>query len=63
MPAEWLHARTSSIKVERGPAENMEILATAFASKDFNGSGTNEPMIWVIPYGKGVCSQTSWDTP
>jgi type 1 glutamine amidotransferase len=31
----------------------MEILATAFASKDYDGSETNEPMIWVIPYGKG----------
>lgn len=53
MPAEWLHAKDELYQGQRGPAENMEILATAFASKDYNGSGTNEPMIWVIPYGKG----------
>lgn len=53
MPAEWLHAKDELYQGQRGPAENMEILATAFASKDFDGSGTNEPMIWVIPYGKG----------
>jgi type 1 glutamine amidotransferase len=31
----------------------MEILATAFSDKAKRGTGTNEPMIWVIPYGKG----------
>ena len=31
----------------------MEILATAYSDKDKGGTGTNEPMIWVIPYGKG----------
>jgi type 1 glutamine amidotransferase len=53
MPAEWLHAKDELYQGQRGPAENMEILATAYASKDQKGSGTNEPMLWVIPYGKG----------
>lgn len=53
MPTEWLHAKDELYQGQRGPAEHMEILATAFASKDQNGSGTNEPMAWVIPYGKG----------
>ena len=31
----------------------MQVLATAYAAKDKGGTGTNEPMVWVIPYGKG----------
>ena len=31
----------------------MHILATAYSAKDKGGTGTNEPMAWVIPYGKG----------
>ena len=53
MPTEWLHAKDELYHGQRGPAENMEILATAYADKSKGGTGTNEPMIWVIPYGKG----------
>ncbi len=53
MPAEWLHAKDEVYHGQRGPAEHMEILATAFSDKSMKGTGTNEPMIWVIPYGKG----------
>ena len=38
---------------QRGPAEHMHILATAYSDKAKGGTGTNEPMVWVIPYGKG----------
>jgi type 1 glutamine amidotransferase len=53
MPAEWLHAKDELYHGQRGPAEHMEILATAYSDKSMKGTGTNEPMIWVIPYGKG----------
>lgn len=53
MPRSWTHARDELYQGQRGPAEHMQILATAFAAKDKKGTGTNEPMIWVIPYGKG----------
>ena len=53
MPAEWMHAKDELYHGQRGPAEDMEILATAYSDKDKGGTGTNEPMIWVIPYGKG----------
>ena len=53
MPAEWTHAKDELYHGQRGPAENMHILATAYSSSEFKGTGTNEPMIWVIPYGKG----------
>ena len=53
MPAEWLHAADELYHGQRGPANNMQILATAFSSTDQGGTGAHEPMIWVIPFGKG----------
>ena len=53
LPAEWLHAKDELYHGQRGPAKDMLILATAFSDKAKGGTGTNEPMIWTIPYGKG----------
>jgi type 1 glutamine amidotransferase len=53
LPHEWTHAVDELYHGQRGPAENMEILATAYSDPAKKGTGTNEPMIWVIPYGKG----------
>ena len=53
MPAEWMHAKDELYHGQRGPAKHMEILATAYSDKAKGGTGTNEPMIWVIPFGKG----------
>jgi type 1 glutamine amidotransferase len=53
MPKEWMHARDELYHGQRGPAENMHILATAFSASDKGGTGAHEPMIWWIPYGKG----------
>lgn len=53
LPAEWLHAKDELYHGQRGPAQNMTILATAYSSKDQGGTGTNEPMLWTIPFGEG----------
>jgi type 1 glutamine amidotransferase len=53
MPTEWMHAKDELYHGQRGPAENMHILATAYSAKDKGGTGAHEPMIWWIPYGKG----------
>jgi type 1 glutamine amidotransferase len=53
MPHAWRHARDELYHGQRGPAQHMHILATAFSDKDSGGTGANEPMIWVVPYGKG----------
>jgi len=53
MPAHWMHAKDELYHGQRGPAENMHVLATAFSDKATGGTGDNEPMIWWIPYGKG----------
>lgn len=53
LPKEWSHAKDELYHGQRGPAKDMHILASAFSASDKGGTGTNEPMIWVIPYGKG----------
>lgn len=53
MPREWLHTQDELYDLLRGPAENIHILATAFADKSKGGSGRHEPMIFTVQYGKG----------
>lgn len=53
MPMKWLHTEDELYSKLRGPAKNMEILATAYSSKDYNGTRRNEPMLMTIRFGKG----------
>ena len=53
LPAEWRHAKDELYHGQRGPAQSMHLLATAFSNKSSGGTGAHEPMIWWIPYGKG----------
>lgn len=53
MPGEWMHMNDELYDLLRGPAENMTVLATAFADKSKGGTGRHEPMIFTISYGKG----------
>ena len=59
MPLEWLHVKDELYATMRGPAENMEILATAYASPKERGTGRNEPMVMAIRYGKGKVFHTT----
>jgi hypothetical protein len=53
LPAKWMHAKDELYHGQRGPARDLHILASAFSATDQGGTGTNEPLVWVIPYGKG----------
>jgi hypothetical protein len=53
MPMHWAHPTDELYHGQRGPVEHMHILATAFSDKSKGGTGTNEPMAWTIPFGKG----------
>ncbi|MCM8535691.1 MAG: ThuA domain-containing protein [Lentisphaeraceae bacterium] len=51
LPTEWLHAKDELYHSLRGPAENVEVIASAFSLK---GSKETEPMIMIIKYGEGT---------
>ncbi len=53
LPRAWLHTQDELYDRLRGPAENMQILATAYSSKEKGGTDRHEPMIMTIGYGKG----------
>lgn len=53
MPLQWLHSKDEMYDRLRGPAENMQVLATAFSPKSNRGTDHHEPMLMTIKYGKG----------
>ena len=53
MPRSWMHVQDELYQMLRGPAENMTILATAYADPKYKGTGRHEPMIMTIDYGAG----------
>jgi uncharacterized protein len=60
LPVEWLHGTDELYSLLRGPAKNMQILATAFADSALGG-GTmrDEPMLMTITFGKGRIFHTA----
>lgn len=54
LPKQWMHAKDELYHGQRGPAENMTIMMTAYSDSKTGGTGVHEPMIWTIPYGKGL---------
>lgn len=53
LPREWMHTKDELYQELRGPAKQMNILATTYASPEFKGTGRHEPMLMTITFGKG----------
>lgn len=53
IPAKWLHKEDELYDMLRGPAQNMEILATAYSSEKYKGTQRHEPILMTITYGDG----------
>ncbi|WDE97154.1 ThuA domain-containing protein [Lentisphaera profundi] len=51
LPTEWMHAKDELYHSLRGPAENVEVIASSLSK---NGSKVREPMILVVKFGKGT---------
>ena len=52
LPEKWVHAKDELYQAMRGPAENVHILATAWADPAQKGTGGHEPMVFTVTYGK-----------
>jgi type 1 glutamine amidotransferase len=59
LPSSWMHAADELYDRLRGPAQNLTVLATAFADKEEKGSDEHEPMLMAIDYGKGRVFHTT----
>ncbi len=60
LPAEWLHGTDELYSQLRGPAKNLQILATAFAdSAAGGGTMRDEPVLMTVTYGKGRIFHTT----
>ena len=60
LPAAWLHGTDELYSQLRGPAKNMQILATAFAdSAAGGGTMRDEPILMAITFGKGRIFHTT----
>ncbi len=59
LPAEWLHAQDELYDSLRGPAEGLEILATAWADPEKGGTGRHEPVVMAVSYESGRAFHTT----
>jgi type 1 glutamine amidotransferase len=59
MPAKFMHAQDELYDRLRGPAQNLTVLATAFANPQMYGSGADEPMLMALAYGSGRVFHTT----
>ena len=61
LPEKWMHAHDELYSQLRGPAKQLEVLATALADKSRfpNASGEHEPVLMAIQFGKGRIFHTT----
>ena len=54
-----MHAQDELYDLLRGPAENLTVLATAYADPTKYGSGMHEPMLMALSFGQGRSFHTT----
>ena len=59
MPASWMHQGDELYARLRGPGRNITVLASAFSDPANAGSGKEEAVLMVLPYGKGRVVHTT----
>ena len=67
LPEKWMHTRDELYFNLRGPAKNLDVLATAYVDPNLvshwgtaqHGSGEHEPALFTVGYGKGRCFNTT----
>ena len=59
LPRKWLHAQDELYDRLRGPAKNLQLLATAYSDKKTGGTGELEPILFTMAYGKGRVFHTT----
>ncbi|MDR0349910.1 MAG: ThuA domain-containing protein [Tannerella sp.] len=53
LPEEWDHFKDEIYARLRGPARNMDILATTYEDAGNERGARHEPVLWTVKYGKG----------
>jgi len=59
LPDFWMHSKDECYSLLRGPAENMDILATACDTPELKAAGRNEPILMALSYHKGRVFHTT----
>ena len=59
LPEKWLHVKDELYSELRGPAQNLTLLATAYADPARGGTGEHEPALFTIAWGKGRIFHTT----
>ena len=65
-PKKWMRTVKDELyHGQRGPGQNMTILASSWSAKSGGGTDANEPIIWTTPWGKGraVATLLGHDVP
>jgi uncharacterized protein len=53
LPKLWRHTKDELYDQLRGPAEDLHILATAYSSPEYDGTGRHEPILMTLKYAGG----------